>query len=111
MSSQGIPNGVFGTLAGVGVAKVVCWMAVVYTWVIARMIQWRAFNRINPPLPEHVAAGGTVSACSRFFTFRHGRTDAGLPVVDDPICAAPLHALGLFVQALQETPWRRANAR
>jgi signal transduction histidine kinase/CheY-like chemotaxis protein len=33
---------------GAGVAKVLCWIAVVYAWVIARMIQWRAFNRINP---------------------------------------------------------------
>jgi two-component system, sensor histidine kinase len=33
---------------GAGVEKVACWVAVVHTWVIARIIQWRAFNRINP---------------------------------------------------------------
>jgi signal transduction histidine kinase/CheY-like chemotaxis protein len=38
----------FALAGGTGVAKVICWMAVVYIWVIARMIQWRAFNRINP---------------------------------------------------------------
>jgi len=38
----------FALAKGAGLAKVICWMAVVYTWVVARMIQWRAFNRINP---------------------------------------------------------------
>src|SRR3981081_4372105 len=38
----------FALAQGAGLAKVICWVAVVYTWVIARMIQWRAFNRINP---------------------------------------------------------------
>jgi signal transduction histidine kinase len=33
---------------GVGLAKVSGWMAAVYLWSLARMIQWRAFNRINP---------------------------------------------------------------
>ena len=35
-------------LKGAGVEKTLSWMAVVYTWVIARFINWRAFNRINP---------------------------------------------------------------
>jgi signal transduction histidine kinase/CheY-like chemotaxis protein len=43
----------FALANGVGYAKVLCWMAVVYAWVIARMIQWRAFNRINPS-PAHM---------------------------------------------------------
>src|SRR6202011_1129936 len=38
----------FALAKGAGVAKVVCWVAVVYAWVIARIIQWRAFNRFNP---------------------------------------------------------------
>jgi len=38
----------FALAKGAGFAKVLCWMAVVYTWVLARMIQWRAFNRVNP---------------------------------------------------------------
>lgn len=33
---------------GAGLAKVLCWVAVVYAWVIARLVQWRSFNRINP---------------------------------------------------------------
>src|SRR5262245_8101999 len=33
---------------GVGPVKVGGWMAAVYLWSIARMIQWRAFNRIDP---------------------------------------------------------------
>jgi signal transduction histidine kinase/CheY-like chemotaxis protein len=39
----------FALAKGAGLVKVICWMAVVYAWVVARMIQWRAFNRINPP--------------------------------------------------------------
>jgi signal transduction histidine kinase/CheY-like chemotaxis protein len=42
----------FALVQGAGLAKVICWMAVVYTWVVARMIQWRAFNRINPSLAD-----------------------------------------------------------
>src|SRR6266702_3858222 len=38
----------FALAQGAGLTKVICWMAVVYAWVVARMIQWRAFNRINP---------------------------------------------------------------
>jgi signal transduction histidine kinase/CheY-like chemotaxis protein len=38
----------FALVKGVGVAKVVCWMAAVYLWTLGRMIQWRRFNRINP---------------------------------------------------------------
>ncbi|MFL6604543.1 MAG: hybrid sensor histidine kinase/response regulator [Steroidobacteraceae bacterium] len=38
----------FALAKGAGLAKVLCWMAVVYTWVVARMIQWRAFNRVKP---------------------------------------------------------------
>jgi signal transduction histidine kinase/CheY-like chemotaxis protein len=38
----------FALANGAGIARVLCWMAVVYAWVVARMIQWRAFNRINP---------------------------------------------------------------
>ena len=60
----------FALAKGAGVEKVVCWVAVVYTWVIARMIQWRAFNRINPSPTDMRrwrwlgigAAGGAVSA-------------------------------------------------
>jgi signal transduction histidine kinase/CheY-like chemotaxis protein len=33
---------------GVGLWKVSGWMAAVYLWSLARMIQWRAFNKINP---------------------------------------------------------------
>src|SRR5579864_394913 len=39
----------FALARGVGLAKAGGWMAAVYLWSIARMIQWRAFNRINPP--------------------------------------------------------------
>jgi two-component system, sensor histidine kinase len=35
-------------LTGAGLEKTIGWMAVVYLWVIARFIQWRAFNRIAP---------------------------------------------------------------
>jgi signal transduction histidine kinase/CheY-like chemotaxis protein len=42
----------FALAPGAGLAKVICWLAVVYTWVVARMIQWRAFNRINPSLAD-----------------------------------------------------------
>jgi two-component system, sensor histidine kinase len=38
----------FALAKGAGIAKVICWTALVYTWVVARLIQWRAFNRINP---------------------------------------------------------------
>jgi len=38
----------FALLTGAGLEKTIAWMAVVYLWVIARFIQWRAFNRINP---------------------------------------------------------------
>jgi signal transduction histidine kinase len=38
----------FALAKGVGFTKALCWMAVVYTWVVARMFQWRAFNRANP---------------------------------------------------------------
>lgn len=38
----------FALLTGAGLEKTIGWMAVVYLWVIARFIQWRAFNRINP---------------------------------------------------------------
>ena len=38
----------FALLTGAGLGKMIAWMAVVYVWVIARFIQWRAFNRINP---------------------------------------------------------------
>src|ERR1700754_2286314 len=38
----------FALLTGAGLEKTIAWMAVVYLWVIARVIQWRAFNRINP---------------------------------------------------------------
>src|SRR5262249_51484667 len=31
-----------------GFVKIIGWVAAVYAWAIARMIQWRAFNRINP---------------------------------------------------------------
>jgi two-component system, sensor histidine kinase len=43
----------FALAKGAGLEKVLCWMAVVYTWVVARMIQWRAFNRVNPS-PAHM---------------------------------------------------------
>jgi two-component system, sensor histidine kinase len=33
---------------GTGVGKVAVWIACVFAWVVARFIQWRAFNRINP---------------------------------------------------------------
>ncbi len=33
---------------GAGPVKVLCWVAVVYAWVISRMIQWRAFNKADP---------------------------------------------------------------
>src|SRR5262249_17873503 len=39
----------FALAKGAGLEKVLCWMAVVYAWVVARAIQWRTFNRINPP--------------------------------------------------------------
>src|ERR1700753_1105661 len=35
-------------LTGAGLEKTIAWMAVVYVWVIARFIQWRAFNLNNP---------------------------------------------------------------
>src|SRR4051812_22919103 len=35
-------------MTGAGLEKTIGWMIVVYLWVIARFIQWRAFNRINP---------------------------------------------------------------
>lgn len=35
-------------LTGAGLEKTIGWMAVVYLWVIARFIQWRAFNRMSP---------------------------------------------------------------
>src|SRR4051812_4033669 len=38
----------FALASGAGLPRVIIWMAVVYAWVIARMLQWRAFNRINP---------------------------------------------------------------
>jgi len=38
----------FALARGAGLEKTIGWMAVVYLWVIARCIQWRAFNRINP---------------------------------------------------------------
>jgi two-component system, sensor histidine kinase len=38
----------FALARGAGLLKVICWMTFVYTWVIARFLQWRAFNRINP---------------------------------------------------------------
>jgi len=38
----------FALASGAGLSRVIIWMAVVYAWVIARMLQWRAFNRINP---------------------------------------------------------------
>ena len=38
----------FALLTGAGIEKTIAWVAVVYLWVIARVIQWRAFNRINP---------------------------------------------------------------
>jgi signal transduction histidine kinase len=38
----------FALLTGAGLEKTIGWMAVVYLWVIARFIQWRAFNRIEP---------------------------------------------------------------
>jgi hypothetical protein len=60
----------FALAKSAGVEKVVCGVAVVYTWVIARIIQWRAFNRINPSPTDMRrwrwlgigAAGGAVSA-------------------------------------------------
>jgi signal transduction histidine kinase len=44
----------FALAGGVGAARVICWMAAVYLWAAARMIQWRTFNRINP-LPRDMA--------------------------------------------------------
>jgi len=38
----------FALVKGVGVEKVAIWIAFVYAWAVARCIQWRAFNRINP---------------------------------------------------------------
>ena len=52
---------------GVGLTKVLCWAAVVYAWVIARIIQWRAFNKINPGPSEmqrwrRLGVGGSAAA-------------------------------------------------
>src|SRR3984893_8416539 len=57
----------FALAKGAGLAKVLCWMAVVYAWAIARMSQWRAFNRINPlPADMHrwrrLGIGGSAVA-------------------------------------------------
>ncbi|MDB6104670.1 MAG: hybrid sensor histidine kinase/response regulator, partial [Gammaproteobacteria bacterium] len=57
----------FALAQGAGLAKVICWVAVVYTWVVARMIQWRAFNRINPApadmrLWRRLSIGGSAAA-------------------------------------------------
>ena len=38
----------FALMTGAGLEKTIGWMIVVYLWVIARFIQWRAFNRIAP---------------------------------------------------------------
>jgi len=38
----------FALMSGAGLEKTIGWMIVVYLWAIARFIQWRAFNRINP---------------------------------------------------------------
>jgi signal transduction histidine kinase/CheY-like chemotaxis protein len=39
----------FALVKGAGLEKVICWMAVEYAWVVTRFLQWRAFNRIDPP--------------------------------------------------------------
>jgi signal transduction histidine kinase/CheY-like chemotaxis protein len=44
----------FALVKGAGLERVVGWMAFVYTWVVARFFQWRAFNRINPT-PQNMA--------------------------------------------------------
>src|SRR3984885_12549987 len=38
----------FALAKGTGVTKVIVWISFVLAWVVARFIQWRAFNRINP---------------------------------------------------------------
>jgi signal transduction histidine kinase len=57
----------FALAKGCGVEKVICWMAFVFAWVIARFIQWRAFNRVNPSPGEmsrwrRLGVGGSVVA-------------------------------------------------
>ena len=52
---------------GVGPPKVISWMSVVYLWSLARMIQWRAFNRINPSPTDmrrwrYLGIGGSAAA-------------------------------------------------
>jgi two-component system, sensor histidine kinase len=57
----------FALAKGVGLEKVLCWMAFVYVWVVSRYLQWRAFNRINPsPADMHtwrrLGIGGSAVA-------------------------------------------------
>jgi signal transduction histidine kinase/CheY-like chemotaxis protein len=57
----------FALVKGAGPVKVISWMACNYAWVIGRIIQWRAFNRINPApaamqLWSRLGIGGSVIA-------------------------------------------------